>query len=522
MSKHFVKVLVGATMVLALFALMNPNIDPTKAQATATLVLSPTSNMIGVNQTFQVNINLNTSGAPIDGVDVFSLRYNPSILQVVDSNTNVSGVQIAPGNLLPVTVTNTADNTAGTIQFSQAASGGTNFTGSGVLATITFRGANGGSSNVTIDFTPGATTDSNISFQGADRLGSVTNASFTVDSSAPTAPTGLSATVAGTDQINLTWSASTDNTGVIGYMVEQCSGSACTGFSQIATPSQTSYSNSGLTASTTYRYRVRATDAAGNLSSYSSIVSATTQSSFDFSMSNGGARTVSQGSSVTNSVTATLSAGSAQSVSFSASGLPSGVSASFSPTSCNPTCSSTLTLTASSSATTGNSTITVTGTSGGVTRNTTFTLTVNQATYQRTISLSALEGRSSRAHTATLEILNSSRSLLSSTTITTNISGQATITLSLPPQTVFLKIKGAPFLHRVLSNIDLNSTSAYAFPTLLTGDVNQDNFINSVDFSVINANWFGSNATSDLNLDNIVNSLDFSLMNRNWFVSGEA
>jgi hypothetical protein len=46
---------------------------------------------------------------------------------------------------------------------------------------------------------------------------------------------------------------------------------------QIGTPSTNSYSDTALTANTSYRYQVRATDAAGNLSAYSSFVIATTQ-----------------------------------------------------------------------------------------------------------------------------------------------------------------------------------------------------------------------------------------------------
>jgi hypothetical protein len=99
--------------------------------------------------------------------------------------------------------------------------------------------------------------------------------------------------------------------------------------------------------------------------------------SFDFSLSNGGNKAVVQGQSVTNTITATLVSGTAQSVSFSASGLPSGATAAFSPGSCNPTCSSTMTVTASSSTPTGSSTITVTGVAGSLSHTTTFTLTVN-------------------------------------------------------------------------------------------------------------------------------------------------
>ena len=53
--------------------------------------------------------------------------------------------------------------------------------------------------------------------------------------------------------------------GVTGYRVERCQGAGCTTFAQIATPTGTSFSDTGLTAGTSYSYRVRAMDAAGNL-----------------------------------------------------------------------------------------------------------------------------------------------------------------------------------------------------------------------------------------------------------------
>ena len=75
---------------------------------------------------------------------------------------------------------------------------------------------------------------------------------------------------AGTDggidtQINLTWPAATDAVGVTGYRVERCAGAGCSNFAQVGTPTTTSFNNTGLTASTSYSFRVRATDAAGNL-----------------------------------------------------------------------------------------------------------------------------------------------------------------------------------------------------------------------------------------------------------------
>ncbi len=91
------------------------------------------------------------------------------------------------------------------------------------------------------------------------------------DTQAPTGPSNLIATVT-SNQISLTWVGSVDNIGVAQYMIER-SNSATTGFGQLAVSSINSHTNTGLTANTIYYYRVRAQDAAGNLSSYSNVAS---------------------------------------------------------------------------------------------------------------------------------------------------------------------------------------------------------------------------------------------------------
>jgi chitodextrinase len=92
------------------------------------------------------------------------------------------------------------------------------------------------------------------------------------DTTAPSAPTGLTATAASTSQIDVSWTASTDNTGVSGYEIYRDT-------VKIATTTSTSYSDSGLQAGTTYSYYIIASDAAGNKSTESNTASATTQSS---------------------------------------------------------------------------------------------------------------------------------------------------------------------------------------------------------------------------------------------------
>jgi subtilisin family serine protease len=85
---------------------------------------------------------------------------------------------------------------------------------------------------------------------------------------------------------------------------------------------------------------------------------------------------VAAGSSVTTTVNTATTAGSAQSVSLSASGLPAGATPSFSPASVTSGGSSTLTISTTASVTNGTYPITVTGTGGSGTRTATYTLTV--------------------------------------------------------------------------------------------------------------------------------------------------
>src|SRR5205085_647044 len=98
----------------------------------------------------------------------------------------------------------------------------------------------------------------------------------TPDTIAPSAPSRLTATSAGGTQINLAWTASTDNVAVTGYQVERCQGTGCNSFVQIAAPTTASYSDTGLTSAAAYSYRLRATDAAANPSGYSKTATATT------------------------------------------------------------------------------------------------------------------------------------------------------------------------------------------------------------------------------------------------------
>jgi hypothetical protein len=89
------------------------------------------------------------------------------------------------------------------------------------------------------------------------------------DISPPTTPTNLSATAVSSSQIDLSWTASTDNVAVTAYRIFRDN-------AFLATSTVTNYSDTGLSAQTTYAYTVSAVDAAFNESSRSATSSATT------------------------------------------------------------------------------------------------------------------------------------------------------------------------------------------------------------------------------------------------------
>jgi subtilase family serine protease len=103
---------------------------------------------------------------------------------------------------------------------------------------------------------------------------------------------------------------------------------------------------------------------------------------------------VAAGSSGTSTITSTVSNGFDSAVTLSASGLPSGVTVGFSPSSITGTGSSTASFTVASTATAGTYSITITGTSGSATSTATVALTVTTTTQKGafTVSVSPTSG----------------------------------------------------------------------------------------------------------------------------------
>lgn len=118
-------------------------------------------------------------------------------------------------------------------------------------------------------------TTYNYYLKAVDPSGNISSASVTLsvatpaDTTPPSMPANLSGTAVSETQINLSWSPSTDNVGVLGYQVTRSTAGSTFTF----TTTGTAVFDPGLTAWTTYGYAVRAYDASGNYSAYSNQIS---------------------------------------------------------------------------------------------------------------------------------------------------------------------------------------------------------------------------------------------------------
>ncbi|MBU6409051.1 MAG: heparin lyase I family protein, partial [Verrucomicrobia bacterium] len=159
------------------------------------------------------------------------------------------------------------------------------------------------------------------------------------------------------------------------------SGSTFTGYYSAdgSTWTQIASTNVTMATSATAGLAVTSHDtASANTATFDNVSISGSSPPPDFSLSaSPGSLTIVQGNNGTSTITINPVNGYNGTVSLSASGLPSGVTASFNPSS--TTTSSTLTLTASSTAATGTATVTITGTDGTLTHTTTISLTVNPA-----------------------------------------------------------------------------------------------------------------------------------------------
>jgi hypothetical protein len=287
---------------------------------------------------------------------------------------------------------------------------------------------------------------------------------------------------------------------------------------------------SGLSDGQSYTYYVRCEDSAGNANASDFAVSfsvAAPPPDFSLSLSTL-TPSIIRGESGTVNVTATITSGSPGSAAFSVTGAPSGVTTSFSPTSCTPTCSTTLTITVASTVPVDTYPLTITGVSAAVTRELTLNLSVAPRSVTSLNTSVSLEALSTAAHvsskTFTITIIDpTAATTVRSFTASPDASGNIAMSSAnaFDEGTYDVRVVTTGYLSQLLEDQSIIPGSSLSVPALLSGDLNNDGIINSVDWSSMNAVWFTADSVSDINRDGIVNSVDFSFINKNWGLMGE-
>jgi uncharacterized membrane protein len=229
-----------------------------------------------------------------------------------------------------------------------------------------------------------------VTITNPDGQSSTASGILTVQSSGPdfslSATPGSSTVTAGSPaSYTVTVNASGGFTGAVGLTASGLPTGAGATFNPTSVTGSGSSSLTVTTSTTTPAgsYPITITGKSGTLTHTASVTLVVTVPDFAISATPS-SQAIQAGGSTSYTTTVTASGGFGGTVSFSASGLPSGASASFSPTSVNVSGSSTLTVTTSASTPAGTYTVTITGTSGSLTHSTTVALVVNNADFSIT------------------------------------------------------------------------------------------------------------------------------------------
>ncbi len=347
--------------------------SPTSSSGTTTLTLSAASTaaigssvvtVIGTSGslTESVAVNLTVSAAPN-----FSLTAAPTNLTVAQSASGTVTVSVVPSSGFTGTV---AFSASGLPSGVTASFNPTSSTSATTLTLSASGSATTGTSIVTITGTSGSLTHTT-----AVSLTVTAAPSFALTAS----PGSLSIAPGGTGSSTVTVIPANGFTGSVTFAVIGLPTGVTALFVPYSASSSTVLTLSVASTAPAVSTVLTITGTSGSLTETTTLnFSVTVQPDYSLSASPA-SLTIAPGASGTSTVTVVPVNGFAGAVSFSASGLPSGVTASFKPTS--STSATTLTIAAASTAASGTATITITGTSGSLTHTTTLALTVTTAPY---------------------------------------------------------------------------------------------------------------------------------------------
>jgi hypothetical protein len=335
------------------------------ASATATTGMSAvtiTGTSGALSHTTTISLTVSATATPD-----FSLSASPSSLTIAQGSNGSSTITVAPHNGFAgsVTLATSGLPTGVTASFDTNPSASTR-----TLTLMASATATTGMSTVTITGTSGALSHTTT-------ISLTVSATATPDFSLSASPSSLTVAQGSKGSSTITVAPHNGFTGSVTLAASGLPTGVTASFDTNPSASTRTLTLMASATATTGMSTLTITGTSGALSHTTTIsltVSATATPDFSLSASPS-SLTVAQGSKGSSTITVAPHNGFTGSVTLAASGLPTGVTASFGTT---PTAStSTLTLMAGASATTGTSTVTITGTSGALSHTTTVALTVN-------------------------------------------------------------------------------------------------------------------------------------------------
>ena len=340
----------GTTSTLTLAASSTATAGP------ATVTVTGTSGSL--TRTTTINLTVNAPD--------FSLSANPISLSVNRGASGMSTVTITRTSGFAGSVAFTASGLPGgvTASFNPTSTTGTSST----LALAASSTATTGPATVTVTGTSGSLTHTTT-------ISLTINAPPPADFTLSASPTSLTVNQGASGTSTVTIARTGGFAGSVGFTASGLPGGVTATFNPTATTgTSTMLTLAASSTATVGAATVTVTGTSGSLIHTTTISLAVNAPDFTLSASPT-SLTVNRGASGSSTIAINRIAGFAGSVAFTSTGLPSGVTATFSPTPTTGT-NSMLTLAASATATLGAATVTVTGTSGSLTHSTTVALTV--------------------------------------------------------------------------------------------------------------------------------------------------
>jgi chitodextrinase len=472
------------------------------ASGSATLSLTPSTAIVNSGTAFSVAVYENSGTAQVNAVQA-NLTYPASSLTL----TSISTTNTA----FPLEAQSTGGS--GTITMARAINGGTApLTGQQLVATLNFT-SNMTTGSATVAFAAGSAVVSSV--DNTALVLTTQSGTYSPDTTAPSAPTGLHATGTTGTSISIAWTASTDNVAVTGYNVYRDG-------VKIASTNATglTYTDSGLLMGTTHSYQVTAFDAANNESVKSATITATTPDTVPPSVPTGltaaataynninlswNAATDTGGSGLAGyriyrngsaTALASVAAGSGGTVTYSDTSVAGSTAYSYTVSAYDGAGNESAKSTAASATTPAPPDTTPPSTPTGLSMTANFLNSITLGWTASTDNVGVTGYQISRNGTV---LINQTGTTFKDTGLTYGTTYQYTV-------------KAFDAAGNFSSPASLSATTL----PLKVGDINQDNAIDVLDLSILLSDWSTTTAAADLNHDGSVNIYDLSILISNW------